>query len=307
MDIFGISSAKIILILIIAILLLGPDQVPTIVKTVGKTIRDFRRFVNETTKEFNDVTGDLRKEFTDSVGDLRSELEATQAELKGQFDFSEIMNPITSAIRDPIGTMTAPTPDVSAFATATATLNEANPLATQTVAYTPPQPVEAFSVPSEPAPAPEPIVVQTSYAESLAAAAASGSATATSNAPSLNSNGDGNGHASFVGRRATKADPFADLVLLAPAAPAPALALVTSELIATTDSAEAMPVDDLPFMIAPDAPPTGLAAIPVGVLAGDESAASEPVSIAPAPTPITARRASVGGSVGGTKYGRKRA
>ncbi len=156
MDIFGISSAKLILIFIIAIILLGPDQVPVIVKTVGKTIRDFRKFVNETTKEFNDVTGDIRKEFTDTVGDLRSEIASTQAELKSQFDFSDVMSPITAAMRDPLGTLTTPTAPESApvLAAGAATVNEANPLATQTVPYTPPQPMAAFATPEPEAPSP---------------------------------------------------------------------------------------------------------------------------------------------------------
>jgi len=315
MDFFGISSAKLILIFIIAIILLGPDQVPVIVKTVGKTIRDFRRFVNETTKEFNDVTGDLRKEFTDTVGDLRTEIASTQAELKSQFDFSEVMSPITDAMRDPLGTLTTPaaqaTPEpVPVLAGATA-VNESNPLATQTVPYTPPQPTAAFAIPepevSAPAfdfsalsaTAPEPITVQTPYAESLA------SATNGIGNDAAQLNGNGAAPMPFTSPRATKADPFADLTVLAPARPAPAAAFTVSEPIvpeATTDAV--VPLTS--FALAPNdapEPEAGLAAIPVVT----EPALPEPVSIAPAPVPITARREAIGRSVAGTKYGRKRA
>ncbi len=43
MEILGFSAAKIILILIIAIVIFGPDKVPEMARTVGKTIRDVRR------------------------------------------------------------------------------------------------------------------------------------------------------------------------------------------------------------------------------------------------------------------------
>jgi len=325
MDFFGISSAKLILIFIIAIILLGPDQVPVIVKTVGKTIRDFRRFVNETTKEFNDVTGDIRKEFTDTVGDLRTEIASTQAELKSQFDFSEVMSPITDAMRDPLGALTTATttaPEAvpvlagataaNTMAAAAAVVNEANPLATQSVPYTPPQPMAAFATPEPEAPtptfdfsvapttAPEPITVQTPYAESLAAAT--------------------NGTAMPValhGPRATKADPFADLAVLTPARPASVVEVIAPALATDVVASPASPASPAvldAFAIAANdrtEPGPGLAAI----LVVAEQTSPEPISFMsavptpaePAPVSLAARRAVVGHSVAATRYGRKRA
>lgn len=90
MELFGFSAAKIITILIIAILIFGPDKVPEMARTVGKTIRDVRRYINGMTQEFNDATGGLRDEFTAITQDLKGELEATQADLRSQLDITGI-------------------------------------------------------------------------------------------------------------------------------------------------------------------------------------------------------------------------
>lgn len=71
MELFGFSAAKIITILIIAVVIFGPAQVAEMVKTVGRTIRDVRRYLNDMTKEFNDATGGLREEFAGIAQDLR--------------------------------------------------------------------------------------------------------------------------------------------------------------------------------------------------------------------------------------------
>ncbi len=90
MELFGFSAAKIITILIIAVVIFGPAQVAEMVKTVGRTIRDVRRYLNDMTKEFNDATGGLREEFAGIAQDVRGELAATQADLRSQLDLTGI-------------------------------------------------------------------------------------------------------------------------------------------------------------------------------------------------------------------------
>lgn len=90
MEIFGFSAAKIIVILIIAIVIFGPAKVPEMARTVGRTVRDVRRYIKDMTAEFDAATGDLREEFTAITHDLQGELAATQADLRRQRDLTDV-------------------------------------------------------------------------------------------------------------------------------------------------------------------------------------------------------------------------
>src|SRR5947209_6055735 len=90
MEFFGIGAPEFMVVLVIAILLFGPDKIPSMAAQVGKTIREFRRYTSDLTKEFDAATGDLRSEFTNIAGDLRGELEATRADLRSQLDLTDV-------------------------------------------------------------------------------------------------------------------------------------------------------------------------------------------------------------------------
>ena len=196
MEFFGIGATELMVILVIAIVLFGPDKIPTMAGQVAKTIRDFRRYTSELTKEFNDATGGLKDEIQGTIADLRGELEATQADLRSQLDLTGIMQEAAAAAN---GTAVAAPAAAAAVAAGTPT---------------PEAPEAAFEV-AEPA-ADETITVLTPYAEAQAAAAAEAAAPVAVSVAT-------NGHAIAV-----KADPFADLVNLIDIAPQPdAIAVVS--------------------------------------------------------------------------------
>ncbi len=183
MEFFGIGAPELMVILVLAIVMFGPDKIPTMAAQVGKTIRDFRRYTSELTKEFDDATGDLRKEFHNIAGDLRGELEATQADLRSQLDLTDVfkMNTPKEAVAVAGGASSDP-----ALAMATVAGGAATALA---------EPEQQQQ---------ETITVTTPYADSLAAQPAV--ETPTVEAPAV--------------AVASKADPFADLVTLAVGRPA---------------------------------------------------------------------------------------
>ncbi len=280
MNFFGIGGAEMILIMIIAIVVLGPDKIPGAIQMVGKTIRDFRRFTAEMTREFDEATGDIRKEFTTLTSDLKNEIAATQADLQSQLD-------ITSIFNDAINGKTAETvPAVAASAAVDA--------------FTPiPEPVAAFAVPEptpELSPEPQAITVSTPYAERLAAESNGNGQYETTNGTNGTQDVTAMALAAMdrAQRRATKADPFADFVLLgAPAAPIaspePQITTYTPEPAYTPYVPEPVAVLSEPEPVAPSAEPVMTAASETMPAAADE----------PAPR-------KVGGSVAGSRYARRK-
>ncbi len=53
MEIFGVGPAELVLILVVVLLIFGPDQLPEIAKKLGKATRDFRHSMNEFNNEVN--------------------------------------------------------------------------------------------------------------------------------------------------------------------------------------------------------------------------------------------------------------
>ncbi len=135
MGLFGIGTPDIMIILILAIIIFGPDKIPGMAAQVGKTIRDFRRYTSELTKEFDDATGDLRKEFHNIAGDLRGELEATQADLRSQLDLTDVFKTETPNATVATAEGSTGEPAVSAIGAATAL---AEPVQPETITVTTP-------------------------------------------------------------------------------------------------------------------------------------------------------------------------
>jgi Tat protein translocase TatB subunit len=49
----GLGITEILLILVVALLVLGPDRLPEVAKTLGKTLAEFRRTLDEVKREVN--------------------------------------------------------------------------------------------------------------------------------------------------------------------------------------------------------------------------------------------------------------
>lgn len=71
---FGIGTSELIIIFIIAIIILGPKEIPKIARTLGKGMRELQRAKDELKKniEFED----------ESFDDIKSELDNTTKEIK---------------------------------------------------------------------------------------------------------------------------------------------------------------------------------------------------------------------------------
>lgn len=78
MHFFGIGAWEIFIVLLIALLVLGPQRLPQVAVQLARWLRSLRRFAGE-------VTGQLRREFDDLIREYE-ELKQEVAELRQRVD-----------------------------------------------------------------------------------------------------------------------------------------------------------------------------------------------------------------------------
>lgn len=112
MTFFGMGPFEILVILVIALMVFGPDRLPQVARQVGKMVRDFRRMTADLTAEFNAVTQEFSAEFDELKAvtqELQAELRGVQQELAGvQTELVNEIHGVGEALQ-PGGHATAPT------------------------------------------------------------------------------------------------------------------------------------------------------------------------------------------------------
>jgi sec-independent protein translocase protein TatA len=143
MSFFGIGVPELLLIMLVALVVLGPDRLPQAAVQLGRAVRDFRRWSADLTAEFQSVT----KEFSAEFEELRAATQELQAELRGvQSDLANEMRVVNQALQ---GQEVAATVDGSSGYSASQTWAPASPGAvTSAPAYESSQ--EATMVASQP-------------------------------------------------------------------------------------------------------------------------------------------------------------
>jgi sec-independent protein translocase protein TatB len=94
MEFFGVGPLELLVVLVIALIVVGPQRLPELAAQMGKFMRGLRRYTSQVTREFNETMQDLEKEYDDLRGEwktvgqgldestkaISSELEAAGAE-----------------------------------------------------------------------------------------------------------------------------------------------------------------------------------------------------------------------------------
>jgi Tat protein translocase TatB subunit len=92
---FGLGIPEIIVILVVALVVFGPDRLPQVAAQVGRWVRDFRRMTADLTAEFQSVT----KEFSSEFEELRAVTQDLQNELRGvQSDLANELRGVNQAL-----------------------------------------------------------------------------------------------------------------------------------------------------------------------------------------------------------------
>ena len=139
MELFGIGPLEFILILILALIVLGPERLPEVARQITKTVRDLRRMSEELSKELGQFS---LEDLEASAGAETNEAEAAPAE----------------TIAPPEATSSLPAPAVAEAipAAATADVPELNlrPVSHGEAAEPAPSPVTEAPAPTEETPLP---------------------------------------------------------------------------------------------------------------------------------------------------------
>src|SRR5262245_3811437 len=166
---FDIGWSELLVIGVVALIFIGPKELPTVLRTVGQWVTKIRRMASEFQSQFHEAMreaemADLKKQ-VDDLGNTTSNLTnfdpigSVRKELEGAFDDKPKANPDTSAATPaapatPAAAAPPAPPSPSVEQTAAAPANEQAPQPA-------PLPVEPVS--------PEPAPVSKDYAEAMPA------------------------------------------------------------------------------------------------------------------------------------------
>jgi len=88
---FGVGTSELVIILIIALLILGPKEIPKVARTIGKGMRELQRAKDELKKniEFEEdtvsqVKSDFREMINETEEEIKSEFKSPPPESKDQ-------------------------------------------------------------------------------------------------------------------------------------------------------------------------------------------------------------------------------
>lgn len=103
MTFFGMGPFEILVILVVALLVFGPDKLPQVARQVGGLVRDFRRLTSNLTAEFEAVSQEFSSEFSElraATQELQAELRGVQQDLRGvQGDLQRELTGVDEALR----------------------------------------------------------------------------------------------------------------------------------------------------------------------------------------------------------------
>ena len=113
---FGMG--EIILILIIAIIVLGPDKVPQVSRAIGRGVRSIKKYIHETTRDLEDIQElkDLKTDVSNIQKDLKTMGQGLERSIKTEAETAEedirsAGAEITAAIETPTETEIIPETD----------------------------------------------------------------------------------------------------------------------------------------------------------------------------------------------------
>lgn len=106
---FGFSMGEMLLLMAIALIAIGPKQLPEVARTLGKLINELKRATGDFTKSFTDVRDDTKNTFSDARKSMNDVFTAGAASYMSQ-----------TVRAAPVGTVSTSEPNLELVADAAA-------------------------------------------------------------------------------------------------------------------------------------------------------------------------------------------
>jgi len=105
---FGIGFPELLLIMVIALIVVGPDKLPDIARALGRGYAEFKRATNELkeTLDQDETVRELKNEFQSAHRQIHNQLTFSQE----SSDFRPSVNPVAKSMGDNVDTSTSSTP-----------------------------------------------------------------------------------------------------------------------------------------------------------------------------------------------------
>src|ERR1043165_5547915 len=104
---FDISWGKLVIIGVVALLVIGPKELPAVLRQLGQWMTKIRRMAAEFQGQFNEAMREAE------MADLKKQFDDTTSAIKSTFDTTDIKNELEKMIQDPVGS-TPGAPNVAA-------------------------------------------------------------------------------------------------------------------------------------------------------------------------------------------------
>ena len=105
---FDISWGKLVIIGVVALLVIGPKELPAVLRQLGQWMTKIRRMAAEFQGQFQEAMREAE------MADLKKQFDETTSSIKSTFDTTEIKNELEKMIQDPVAASTPPSNTASA-------------------------------------------------------------------------------------------------------------------------------------------------------------------------------------------------
>jgi sec-independent protein translocase protein TatB len=115
-EFLGIGLPELLVILVLILLVVGPNRLPEMAAQLARFLRAARRYSNQVTKDFNETVAELEQEYDEMKGDWKEVGQGLDESMKevskdlqaADKDVREALNEASAAADDP-STPTTPT------------------------------------------------------------------------------------------------------------------------------------------------------------------------------------------------------
>src|SRR6266705_154323 len=104
---FDIGWSELVVIAVVALIAIGPKELPAVLRTVGQWMGKIRRMASEFQGQFQDAMREAE------MADLKKQFDDTTSSLQSTFDTTDIKNEMEKLIGDPTGVTTPSTTPTS--------------------------------------------------------------------------------------------------------------------------------------------------------------------------------------------------